>query len=289
MKVQALMPMISIVVPTYNRENLVIKAISSVQKQTYNNIEIIIVDDASIDNTCYAVKLIDDSRIRYVRNSCNKGAQASRNIGVDIAVGEYIAFLDSDDEWNRNKILKQFNYTRSYGGDWICYTQIQYNINNKMVIGPERGLLWNESILDYLYLHRGIIQTSTFFLPKKTFQKCRFDVTLKKHHDPDLCLRLWKMGVQFLFINEPLCRWNNDNRNDRITHKKYPTNTIKWLYKNCPEFSSEAFESFFKLNLLSYTLSLTEKEMVTKFVVSLIKEELILFTTGMRLLNKINE
>lgn len=94
-------PNVSIIMPTYNREKLLPKAINSVINQVYTNWELIIVDDGSTDNTR---KLVDnysrlDQRIRYIRNNRNKGPSGARNCGILQCKGEYIAFLDSDDEW----------------------------------------------------------------------------------------------------------------------------------------------------------------------------------------------
>jgi glycosyltransferase involved in cell wall biosynthesis len=94
-------PLVSVVIPAYNREKQIAKAIQSVQLQTYTNWEMIVVDDGSIDATA---KVVDgfakqDRRIRFIRHNANRGAQAARNTGIRLAGGEWIAFLDSDDEW----------------------------------------------------------------------------------------------------------------------------------------------------------------------------------------------
>ena len=90
-------PLFSIVMATYNRSTLLQRAIRSVLHQTYKNLELIIVDDGSVDNTEEAVKVFDDLRIVYVKQP-NKGVLAARNKGLDLAKGEYVAFLDDDDE-----------------------------------------------------------------------------------------------------------------------------------------------------------------------------------------------
>lgn len=88
--------MISVVIPTYNRAKLIARSIESVLNQTYKDIEIIVVDDGSEDNTEEVVLNIKDDRIRFFRMKCNQGACAARNKGISMATGEYVAFQDRD-------------------------------------------------------------------------------------------------------------------------------------------------------------------------------------------------
>ena len=92
-------PTVSVIIPTYNRAHLISRAIRSVFEQTYPDFEIIVVDDASKDNTEVVVKSFNDARIIYLRYETNRGAQTARNTGIHGARGDWIAFLDSDDEW----------------------------------------------------------------------------------------------------------------------------------------------------------------------------------------------
>ena len=99
-------PFVSIVIPTYNRANLLLQAIQSVLTQSYEHFELLVVDDHSTDSTPHLVKTITDSRVHYIRLNENQGAPAARNIGLKKAKGELVAFLDSDDQWDFNKIRK---------------------------------------------------------------------------------------------------------------------------------------------------------------------------------------
>jgi glycosyltransferase involved in cell wall biosynthesis len=98
---------VSVVIPTYNRASLLGRAIKSVLEQTYQDFEIIVVDDASTDNTEEVVRNLRDRRIRYLRHEKNRGGSAARNTGIRAAWGQYIAFQDSDDEWLPEKLKKQ--------------------------------------------------------------------------------------------------------------------------------------------------------------------------------------
>ncbi len=98
---------ISVILPTFNRGNLIEKSIKSVLNQTFNNIEILIIDDGSNDNTKDIIKNIDDKRIKYIKLGKNKGACNARNVGIKKARGEYITFQDSDDILYPFKLEKQ--------------------------------------------------------------------------------------------------------------------------------------------------------------------------------------
>ena len=102
-------PLISVITPTHNRAHLVARAIESVLNQTYRNLELIVVDDASTDDTKHVVESFHDRRVRYVAHSENRGGSAARNTGLELSRGEYIAFLDSDDEWLPEKLQHQLD------------------------------------------------------------------------------------------------------------------------------------------------------------------------------------
>ena len=98
--------MISVIIPVYNREKTVKKAIDSVLAQTWKDMEIIVIDDGSTDKSAEVIKSIKDARIKYIYQK-NAGACAARNHGLDLATGDIIAFHDSDDVWHKDKLEKQ--------------------------------------------------------------------------------------------------------------------------------------------------------------------------------------
>ena len=102
--------MISVIIPTYNRAGTLLAAAQSVLQQTYRDIELIIVDDGSTDDTSKVVSALQDGRVRYIPLGKNCGACAARNRGIDEAKGEYIAFQDSDDLWHSDKLEREFAF-----------------------------------------------------------------------------------------------------------------------------------------------------------------------------------
>ena len=107
--------LVSIIMPSYNTGDLIQKSIESVLAQTYQNWELIIVDDCSKDNTDEVVDGIKDSRIKYLKNEKNSGAAVSRNRALREATGKWIAFLDSDDLWAPDKLEKQIRFMENNG------------------------------------------------------------------------------------------------------------------------------------------------------------------------------
>mgnify|MGYP002516567543 CR=1 FL=1 len=103
-------PFVSVILPVYNREDTILRALDSVLMQTYRNMEVIVIDDGSDDSTAEIVRNCQDSRVRLVRLPVNGGANAARNAGIRLAEGTYIAFQDSDDEWLADKLEKQIGY-----------------------------------------------------------------------------------------------------------------------------------------------------------------------------------
>ena len=130
--------LVSIITPTYNCAKFIGATIESVLNQTYQNFEMIIVDDASKDNTEEVVKSFKDKRIKYIRLSKNSGPAVARNRAMEEAKGKYMAFLDSDDLWKREKLEKQINFIKKNKYKIICsdYEQIDEEGNKLNKISP---------------------------------------------------------------------------------------------------------------------------------------------------------
>ncbi|WP_373057247.1 glycosyltransferase family 2 protein [Zunongwangia sp. H14] len=123
--------LVSIIMPAYNAAQFIMKAIASVQKQTYTNWELLIIDDNSKDFTVANIKkqAREDSRIKIFRNSTNRGAGYSRNKGIKAAEGDFIAFLDADDLWKPEKLEKQLEFMIS-NDVAVCFTSYELIYEN---------------------------------------------------------------------------------------------------------------------------------------------------------------
>lgn len=127
--------LVSIIMPAFNCEKYVAESIESVLKQTYTNWEMIIVNDKSSDNTKKIIEMYEksESRIKLINLEKNQGAAVARNIALEEAKGQYIAFLDSDDRWKNKKLEKQLNFMKNnkYGFTFTEYEYILDENNNK--------------------------------------------------------------------------------------------------------------------------------------------------------------
>lgn len=201
--------MVSVVIPTFNRSKLVTRAIRSVQEQTYSNLEILVIDDASPDDTQEVVSGMSDARIRYIRHETNRGGSGARNTGIRAATGEYIAFLDDDDEWEPTKTEEQLLMLRDY--DVVLCTSDEHR----------RGIdrFGVKTMVDLDDLRKGDFTAGgTGVLMAKTsiLKETMFDETLPRCQDWDIFIRIAKK-YSISYINKPLVRYN-EGEHGRISN-----------------------------------------------------------------------
>ncbi len=185
--------MFSVIIPNYNRENSVIKAIESVLNQSYNNFELIIVDDCSTDNSFKVVNAIEDSRIKLFKLEKNSGAAAARNYGIRNSTGKYISFLDSDDQFEPNFLLESLNTlietTKDVGFMWTGI-RLKYPLIDKAIEQNWNPIKRGSTYLTFL--HDLKIGTGAgITLKKEVIEKCgNFDQTLPAAEDTEFFLRI---------------------------------------------------------------------------------------------------
>ena len=195
-------PRISIITPTYNRGHLISKAIESVISQTYDNWEYIIVDDASSDNTKEVVESFENDRIKFIACQENGGNAVARNVGVNAAKGEYIAFLDSDDEYLPVYLEKAFNKLSNCTDADFLWS----GTRTVAIDGTYSDSIWIPKTKrqpdQFLYeLHVGIGRG--FLIDRKCFSHLKFDERLRTAVDTDFLIRLRKK-FQYTVLEEIL-------------------------------------------------------------------------------------
>lgn len=237
---------VSVIIPTYNRAHLIERAIQSVLNQSYQNFEIIVVDDGSTDNTKEVVKKLQkkDRRIKYIQHNNKRGGSAARNTGIREAKGKYIAFQDSDDEWLPGKLEKQIEVFKRqpaevgivYSDMWrICGGEKIYW--NSPVIKPKDGAIYSQALDRFLETGKGIgIQSA--IVKRECFNTAGiFDESFRRFIDLDLFIRLSKY-YYFYHINEPLVNYYSTGKgistNDKalieayeLILKKYSSDIVK--------------------------------------------------------------
>ena len=123
---------ISVIIPTYNRGNSLIKSLNSVLLQTYPNLEVFVIDDCSTDDTESLISKLKDDRIKYVKLKENKGANFARNIGIQMSTGKYISFQDSDDIYHKDKIERQYKNIIKKNSD-LDFCEVSLIFNNSFI------------------------------------------------------------------------------------------------------------------------------------------------------------
>lgn len=182
--------LVSVIIPTHNRADLVVRAIRSVLAQTYRNLECIVVDDASTDNTGDAVRAIQDPRLTYLRHEQSKHASATRNTGIAAAKGEYIAFLDDDDEWLPEKLAKQVALLQSLPVTvGMVYCWMDYYSDEGLVSHHHPTL--KGAIFAHVLDTQPIGNSSTLLVRRRVIDRVGgFDETLPRGNDGDFIRRV---------------------------------------------------------------------------------------------------
>ena len=215
---------VSIITPTYNSERFIAETIVSVQAQTYQDWEMIIVDDCSTDKTAEIVASFQekDSRIKYFYNSTNKGSALSRNLALQKAKGKWIAFLDSDDIWHPEKLEKQIEFMtkNNYHFSYTNYCEIDENSKETgiLITGPK--VITDKLMIAYCWPgcltvmydaeKIGIIQT----------------VDIKINEEYALWIKIAK-NLNCYLLDENLAKYRRHNKS--LTSQSY-FKLIKWHY-----------------------------------------------------------
>lgn len=159
------MDKVSVIIPMHNSSRFIKECLDSVIAQTYKNLEIILVDDASSDNTVEIVKNYKDKRIKLIELKENVGAAIARNTGVENSTGDYICYLDSDDYWKLKKIEKQVKFIK---GKAFIYSSYQYlNNNNKTHIAKVPKFLTYKQLLKNSAIFTSTVMVNMKYLDKQ--------------------------------------------------------------------------------------------------------------------------
>lgn len=191
--------MVSVIIPSYNREKTIKRAVESVLNQTYSDLEVIVVDDCSTDNTLEVLKSIDDSRLKTYKLDKNSGACVARNYGIEKAKGEYVAFHDSDDEWFADKLEKQLKAFADKSVD-LVFCPFNKVGDNETKIHP---VLPEGKVSRSTLLGRSCVSTQTLIGKKVCFENIKFDPLMPRLQDYDIVIRLSEK-YSIYFVNEPL-------------------------------------------------------------------------------------
>ncbi|GFI46430.1 UDP-Glc:alpha-D-GlcNAc-diphosphoundecaprenol beta-1,3-glucosyltransferase WfgD [Lachnospiraceae bacterium] len=200
-------PLVTVVIPSYNREGTILRALNSVLEQTYTNIEVIVVDDCSTDGTVNAVEGCKDSRVQLLCLPFNHGANYARNRGIEKAKGEFIAFQDSDDEWMEDKLDKQISYMLEQNINASFCPYILYQGQKCQIVPSDYQ---SKDFQDVNIVHRlkknSVVGTPTLVIKKEIVSQIgMFDEQMKRLQEYEFVIRLVKK-YRLGFIDEPLVK-----------------------------------------------------------------------------------
>ena len=247
---------VSVIIPTYNRGNLIIKSIKSVLNQTFKNLEVIVIDDGSSDNTEHLVNKITDKRLKYVKLSSNKGSSNARNIGIKNANGQFISFQDSDDIFYPNKIEKQLkNIINRNSILDFCKINVIYNSTYSYLIPNKRqeNSILKGDIFNELISRGNFISTQSMLIRTNYMKKHLFDIDMPRLQDYDVILGMIPK-VKISYTKEVLVDLHIQNNSitrsprklkkaiNMLLNKKYNFNRIqKTLFLKYLHFSLKLY------------------------------------------------
>lgn len=202
--------MLSVIIPTYNRPELVERAIKSVLDQTYTDLEVILVDGSDNDDTAQKIAALADERIKYLKVQ-NQSAAHSRNIGIKMAKGEFIGFNDDDDEWHLDKAERQLQRLAEVKSAKIVYSSFTKKIRGTSRSTPDSSITNKDGNIYNELLLRNFVGLPTIIVHHSCCSGVMFDEGLRCLEDWDWMIRLAKKYA-FEFIEEPLVTVNDTPR-----------------------------------------------------------------------------
>jgi len=213
-------PLVSIIIPVYNGEKYIEECLRSVYQQSYHPIEIIVIEDGSTDNSLNLIKQMPGEK--KVIPQQNKDVSQARNVGIKNSKGQFIAFLDQDDVWEKEKLEKQVNAFREEPDMDLVFTD-SFKFNDE---GEKRHPIDKHKIASQLndqnlfstLIRKNVLMPSAVMVKKESIEKAGlFDPGFKTCGDYEMWLRMAALGMKFLYLPEPLALYRQHAKN---TYKK---------------------------------------------------------------------
>ena len=230
----------SVVIPLYNKEQSIVNTLLSVLKQSYQNFEIVVIDDGSTDGSVDAVKTINDERIRLIHQE-NQGVSAARNRGIKESKYEWVAFLDGDDLWGVNHLEEVVNMMNLFPHEKVYVTSFEYSDKREMYKNERKSSVFK--IDDYFKeaINEIILWTSIVVLKKECIEKVGgFNINLNRGEDLDLWARFAK-NYSIIKSNKITAIYRVDAENRTNLSKKLKNTHVYYFnfekYDNINEFN----------------------------------------------------
>lgn len=263
-------PLVSVIIPLYNAEKYIFQALESIVNQTYQNIEIIVIDDGSTDNSEDIVYSIHSSKIKLIKNEHNLGVSATRNRGIELARGKYIALMDADDISYLDRIEKQVNFLEKHNDFGLISSH--YESFRKGIFGTKRRVRkvpTDPEEIRTTLLFMNAITCPASMLRKSVLEdhKLHFDTSLQIAEDYDLWKRL-SFVTKIGNINQPLLHYrkhrNNSTKKRNIAARDY-TKVVMKTFEHFGLSVDDLFNEDYKLkDIQSFQKLYDEMEHILK-------------------------
>lgn len=245
---------VSVVIPTLNRPSLVLRAVSNALAQTYKQLEAVVVVDGPDAATIEALSTLNEPRLRVVPLPVNVGLAEARNSGIRAAAGDWVAFLDDDDEWHENKIEIQ---VAAIGGQdsAINFVASRYEERNTYTIRqmPRRFPANDENWSEYIYMHGGVLLPSTYLVEKSLMLALPFTSGLRYNEDADWLLRARAAEkIHPAWVDAVLATYHNENEEERLSTTTPWEGRYQWLNENRALLSRPALPYYIARLCLPY-------------------------------------
>ena len=239
--------MISVIIPTARRPSLLIRAVNSVLAQTVRDLEVVVIIDGPDSETLRALNDVADSRLRFIQNARSVGSAEARNVGIRAAHGEWVAFLDDDDEWLENKLELQLAAAGS-SDHFIIVSCLSY------VATPLQRYIWPRRIYDnaaplaeYLFDRRSwfrgdaMLQCSSLLMQRRLCLELMFT---PQHDDWDMLLRAKAKDVKIITVGKPLVVHNTEDGRDSLGASFDWRTSLLWADNNRSLIDRRAYAGF---------------------------------------------
>ena len=247
-------PLVSVVIPTKNRPQLVVRAVRSVLAQTLEAIEAIVVIDGSDKTTEDNLRRLDDPRVKTIMLPVSVGVASARNAGVGQARADWVAFLDDDDEWLPQKLEVQFHAAQESAHPYpVIACRFIARSESVDLVWPYRFPKPDEILSEYLFCQssvfagEGLVIPSTIFTKKELLERVPFTSGMQRKEDIDWLLRASGMkGVHVEFVSTlaPLAVWNIEENRRRLGNTPDWSYSLSWAQANRSLFTKRAYASF---------------------------------------------
>jgi GT2 family glycosyltransferase len=246
------MALVSVVIPTRNRPDVLVRAIQSVLDQTFSDLEIFVVVDGPDPETIRALGEIGDDRLHWVALAESVGGAEARNVGVRHSSGHWVALLDDDDEWMPEKLGEQMEEARSASPMCLIITRFIDSRPNAQIVQPGLPPRPGQPISEYLFaetsvlgFRNGFMQTSTWLAPRQVFLDVPFTKGLPRNQETDWLIRaVPALSLEIRVVWKTLSIFHNESSVGRITSRSDWRDTMQWAVSG-GHFTPKALSFFF--------------------------------------------